>query len=637
MYLKEVQGFRAVAALLVAIYHIWFHRVSGGVDAFFVVAGFFIFLGFQKKETTTFGDVVTYWRRTLARIVPSAGIVILATCLLFSLFGTDILTADRIKSAIASIAFVENWWLAQTGANYLSIGQTPSPFQQFWALSVQIQVYALLPIFAYRVVRLSLQPNKRQVALAICSAALLATFVYALYETHRYQPAAYFNTFARLWEFLAGGLLAMLLPVLTLRERHARVLSYLSLLVLVGFAAVVPVANAFPGAAALVPVLATCGIIVASRNRSNNILLNNAPMQRLGDLSFTFYLWHWPIYIFVWDQTGTPDVSLPVGLLILGLSLLLAVLTFRLFETPFRSLSVVKNRLPTALVACGLAMMPAAVVAVSWGALFKSGQQQALQNIEAAVAGEPVDDLVPPLTMVKADIPVSYLDGCYQKDFASSEVISCAYGNPDGAWTVALVGGSHSLQWLPALREIAKKEPRLRIVNIAKSSCPFTLSLDEIASDSKRDACLDWNRNVVADLKTMSPDLVITTATRNLGGSESIPVGYRQVWKALGDMPVLAIRDNPSAPFDIAACVDRLGPNDPACDVNRPTMHDAELEFGDNVTFLDFQDFFCDATRCPATRDNVLLYRDAHHISATASRLLAPRLDAVLRTVLAKS
>ncbi|WP_339110022.1 acyltransferase family protein [Thioclava sp. GXIMD4216] len=627
MYLKEIQGFRVVAALLVAIYHIWFHRVSGGVDAFFVIAGFFLFQGFLKRDDLHFGDVTKYWRRTLGRIVPSASAVVLGTSLLFSGFGTRILSEERIDSAIAGILFYENMWLSNHGVNYLSMGQTPSPFQQLWALSVQFQLYFMLPPLVYLVFRLCRnRTNARRAMTQVFLGLLALAFAYALYKTYRYQPSAYFNTFARLWEFLAGGLLALVLPRIVVGRAVAKGLGYASLITLVGFAAVIPVADSFPGWAALIPVLATSAIIVAARNNAGMVVLNNRAMQWLGNLSFTFYLWHWPIYLFIWDRTGTPNVSVGVGMAILLVAFVLAFVTYHFLETPFRNLRLVKKRLATAVTVCALALVP--TLGFSWGWKHHVDERQvaSLEDIEKAVTGEKVAQLTPDLRLIKDDIPSSYKDGCYQRNFRASDVVSCNYGNPSGSYRIALVGGSHALQWLPALQEIARKDPRIKIINLVKSGCTFTLSLDGMEIDSDRAACLDWNRQAVEKLKALDPDMVVTNATRIQRDGETIPQGYRMAWDALPHTPVIAIRDNPRASFDIAACIDRNGEDDPACDAMRPTLARDALQpenLPDHVEAVDFSGFFCEKGRCPAVRDKIMLYRDSNHITATASRLMA--------------
>ena len=636
MYLREVQGFRVVAALLVAVYHIWFHRVSGGVDAFFVIAGFFLVLGFLKQERPGLADVLRYWQRTFARIAPSAGVVILATCVLMMASGIDMLWERRIRSAIAALTFTENWWLARNGVDYLSMGQAPSPFQQMWALSVQMQLYLLLPLAVAGALAALRALGWQRHAAPVLAGMVLAAFGYALLKTHQYQPTAYFNTFTRVWEFLAGGLLAFWLPRLVVPRRVAKGLGYLSLAVLAGFAAVIPVERAFPGLAALVPVLVTVGVIIAARSGGEIGLLTNRPMQWLGNLSFTFYLWHWPLYILVWDRTGSPDVGLVAGLAILALAFGLSVLTYELVERPFREAAVLRGRPGPAFAACALALLPAALAAGLWSGSYVMWRNQAESDRLSTLSGAPVAAMVPSTLIVRSDLPVSYADGCYQRDMGAADLVECGYGNPDGRVTAVLVGGSHSLQWLPALQRIAEKAPELRIINLAKSGCAFTLSLDTIAIDAAPEACLEWNRRAIARIRALQPDVVVTIGTRPGADGEIIPEGFRQAWQALGDLPILVLRDNPRASFDIAACVDRLDGAAPDCTLPRSVLRAAPFsprELPANVTLADFSDAFCDRDACPPVRDGLLVYRDSNHLTATYAALQAPRLSRYLNAL----
>lgn len=558
MYLKEIQGFRVVAALLVAVYHIWFHRVSGGVDAFFVIGGFFLARNFLKAGAPGRAEVLRYWQRTFARIVPSASLVILATCALFLLSGQDMLWQSRLRSAFAALTFTENWWLARNGVDYLSIGQPPSPFQQMWALSVQMQLYLILPVAIVLALAALRRIGAGRHAAGVLAGVAGLAFLYALLKTHQYQPAAYFNTFARVWEFLAGAWLAFVLPRIVLPARAAKGLGYLGLAVLAGFAAVIPVERAFPGAAALVPVLATAAVIVASANGGNLRLLNNAPMQWLGELSFTFYLWHWPLYILLRDHTGSADVGLAGGLAIMAAAFVLSVLTWRLVERPFRRAAPVTGRPGLAFAVCAGAMLPAFLGAGLWWSGYALSRQSAEIARQNTLRGAPVAALVPATVILRDDLPESYRDGCYQNGMAQSGLIECSYGNALGQTTLVLVGGSHALQWLPALQRIAAQEPDLRIVTLAKSGCSFTLSLDGMDIDADPEACLEWNRRAIDRVRALAPAAVVTNGTRVERSGETVPEGYRQAWQALGAVPVLALRDNPRADFDIAACIDRL-------------------------------------------------------------------------------
>ncbi|MFC7766220.1 acyltransferase family protein [Leucobacter soli] len=159
-YLNGVQGLRTVAALMVAVYHIWFGRVSGAVDVFFVVAGYFAAKSLMRMaESETFRARVQvmsrYWMRTLRRITPSAVVVIIGTAVASLLFMPHSAWQYAIPHGFASLFHFENWLLIASNADYLQDGMAASPFQQFWALSLQAQFYLLFPLLLFVAVSLA--------------------------------------------------------------------------------------------------------------------------------------------------------------------------------------------------------------------------------------------------------------------------------------------------------------------------------------------------------------------------------------------------------------------------------------------------------------------------------------------------
>ena len=216
-YLYEIQGLRAVAALMVAVYHIWIQKVSGGVDVFFVVAAFFIVGSLTRGGPPTLGGLFDYYAKTLRRVVPSAAVVIVTTVALSLWLMPDSMWRNQIKHALASTLFLENWALAFTATDYLQQGSPPSPFQQLWALAVQVQFYCLFPLLLWVAGRVGRDQHgyRRRVIVALALIGLLS-LGYSVYMTARNQPWAYFDSGARAWEFAIGGLLAFAVTRMTL-------------------------------------------------------------------------------------------------------------------------------------------------------------------------------------------------------------------------------------------------------------------------------------------------------------------------------------------------------------------------------------------------------------------------------------
>ena len=235
--------------------------------------------------------------------------------------------------------FLENWQLARDGANYLAQGMASSPFQQMWALSLQVQLYALLPIVVWLCSLLATRihrTSRHGVLLAAFGLIFVTSLAWSVYETAVNQPVAYFDTAARAWEFSAGALLALTIKQVQISRRLARMVGLAALVVLVSFASVINVSARFPGYLALVPVLAAAAIVATTENGAHIPLLGWKAIVQAGDFSFAFYLWHWPLLTFTRLLLARDAVRMWPGIGIILASGLFAWATTRLAETPFR-------------------------------------------------------------------------------------------------------------------------------------------------------------------------------------------------------------------------------------------------------------------------------------------------------------
>ncbi|MCX8996403.1 acyltransferase [Rhizobiaceae bacterium BDR2-2] len=636
-YLHEIQGLRFVAALMVAVYHIWFHRVSGGVDIFFVVAAFFIATSFDKFHDLKFTDVFNYIVKTLGRILPGATVVIVSTIFLGIAFLPSTIWGDELKHAIASTLFLENWLLARSGADYLQQGFTASPFQQFWALSLQMQLYFLIPLVFFVAAKVSkLIGVSRISAWTFCLGVIfIASFVYSVIITRLNQPWAYFDTGARIWEFCAGALLGLHYRKIKLSGGLAKALGYAGLVVIILMAAIIDVSRLFPGAVALIPVLAATAIIVSAQNDGNIGILKHRFLVQLGDISFSFYLWHWPLLITYRFLFETESVTIPAGLVIIFASGILAWLTTVAAERPLRKFVNAIRGFVLPVVACASILLPAVIGIGTWYYVYRVEVRDGQRMLAQFMTGEatPAEgSIIPAPVIARLDLPVAYNDGCHQ-NITNSKVIECTYGDVNASRTLVLVGGSHSLQWLPVLNDLGLKL-HFRIVNMTKSACFFSIDAQEFDIDP---SCTAWAKQAVARIKELKPELVFTTATRGQGDREHIPQGYLNAWKSLGqeNISVVALRDNPWMGMDVPTCVFLNSDDFNKCSVSRKLLladHDPTTEINiDNVNFYDLSQQFCDAESCWAVKDSVLVYRDKHHITKTYVLKLMPEVEKILR------
>lgn len=655
-YRPEIQGVRAIAALLVAIYHIWFARVSGGVDVFFVVSGFLI-TGSLVRQAEQTGHIAyqKFWAGLVKRLVPAALLVITVTAIASFLLLPKVNWIPVIKQGIAAVVYMENWQQAFSAIDYLADRDAANPFQHFWALSVQGQFYLFWPLLIGVLIVLARVMRWRVQRLIPTTLVLVfaGSLTYSIYATSTNQPFAYFNTFARMWEFAMGGLLVYMLPHIQLSPIGRLVLGWSGLLAIVSCGLLLQVSTAFPGYAALWPTLAASLIIVSgsSDRFGAGFFLSSRFLTWFGDISYSFYLWHWPVLTYYLVLSNTSTAGVMDGIVVLAVSGVLAWLTARTVEEPARFSAIGRER-PSRAFAFGVACcLPAVMVLGAWSAytieLRTEERRQAVDlgqgKYPGALALAEGDFFAAPEQTAEVPIypgsfalynslPRSYDDGCHQ-DIQGVNASYCVYGDTNGDLTLALVGGSHSAQWLPALEQIAV-ERGWRILSFTKSACWFSTEL----KDGDNHDCLEWNNRVIEKLIQLRPNYVFTMATRGQGDGESVPDGYVAQWQVLDrhQIPVLAMRDNPwwRGLFSPAECVDVFGSDSPRCKANRaevleevnPATEAANLL--DDVTLLDLTDYFCDEDYCHPVIGNVQVYRDRHHISAAYMETLAPVLEA---------
>jgi peptidoglycan/LPS O-acetylase OafA/YrhL len=644
----EIQGVRALGALLVATFHIWFGRVSGGVDVFFVVSGYLI-LGslLRQAEKTGRIDLIGFAYRLSKRLLPAALFVILATLVAAWLWLPQTRWEFVIKESIASTLYLENWKLIRQAVDYLAREELPSPFQHYWAISIQGQFYVVFGVGLAIYLYLSRKVLGRAWNPVILICAIFAgSLAYSVWLTKVDQTTAYFSTSTRLWEFALGGILAAILPRLSLNYGTRLALGWIGFLAILSCGALLQVATVFPGYAALWPTLGACCVIAAGRTGSRlgaDAILASRPLAYIGDISYSLYLWHWPVLIFYRAIFNEVEAGLAAGLAILALSLLLSAATQRFIEQPFINLDrATANPWPWLLQAAAAGIATLLVAGGWYGYVAKVKHDEIAALLDPAThpgalafdrpgtfAGTAIR---PGPLWVRDDKPVAYDDGCHQS-LESRKLVTCVYGDKDATTSVAIVGGSHSLMWLPAFQEIAARR-ELKIITMTKSSCLFSSAYVGGYAEFKQE-CAAWNKQALAKLLEMKPRAVFTTATRGAGSEETIPQAYVDRWRALADagIQVIAIRDTPRMMFDTAECVEIEGAEAAACSRPRKSMLadinpiETAGNLPRNVHYIDLSRFFCNDEACPPVAGNVLIYSDTNHMSATYARTLSPALE----------
>lgn len=654
VFRNEIQGLRATASLLIAVYHIWFNRVSGGVDVFFVLSGFLI-IGSLTREVESQQRVAigAYYTRIARRIFPLAYVVLGVSIIGTWIFVSRVYWDDVFDGIRAASVYLANVFFASTSVEYLGQDANTSPVQHFWAMSIQGQFYLFIPLFILSAAFVARRTARSMRSFIVMSLFVitLASFVFSVFATPREPAPMYFNSFARVWEFGVGGLLALVAVRVSFTQRSAAVMAWVGVAVVFGNAAVID-GIAYPGYIALVPVMGAVLVVLAGQTTAPSMpirFLGTQPLVRLGEYSYGFFLWHWPLLIFGKLHFNADSVSLLGGVAILLGALVLAGVTYHLVEVPFLRRRQGSRKIPTAQ---EFAILCVSIVLVLGATSVLQSQisRDVNTNANASDVGITVPDgpVVPtagdtelfnPLRPLRPDPLVAdddrgqtRIDGCFIKDKSTSRVEICSYGDPSGP-TVALVGGSHSLHWFSAVQAAAVAH-NWDLQVIVKVTCRY----DRITDSS----CGRWVGNTQQHLLDNPPDLVITTATVGSKRQERVPEGYLERWNTLSDagIPILAIRDNPWFPYSIPACVDKNRSDPNVCAMER---NELLLEVNpaiaassgiDNMHLADFTDYLCDNDRCYAVIDNIVTYRDRDHLTSTFVSRLAPVMEEKLLEIL---
>jgi peptidoglycan/LPS O-acetylase OafA/YrhL len=666
----DIQGMRALAVTMVVIYHLWPTALPGGfagVDVFFVISGFLI-TGHLLREYQKTGRIalVDFWGRRAKRLVPAAALVLTVTWVASRFLLPATRLADTAKQILASALYFQNWQLAWNSVDYLHSDSTATPVQHFWSLSVEEQFYlgwpllfllaALVALTARDVARRS--ARGRRVVLFLAAAVVASSLWYSVYYTKANPSGAYFVTTTRIWELGAGGLLAVLPVGLSRWIGRFGLLGWAGLGLVVASAFVLSGKDAFPGTLALLPVGGSALLILggsAAGRFGPSKLTSTAPMVFIGGISYSLYLWHWPLIV-LWGAWSGKAVNLVSGLVLIVVSVLLSWATKVWVEDKVRTASLLSGHSWRSVSMAFAAVVPVALVTLfivsepgPWnGHLGPNYPGAAVLASKVVKRPEPAP-IVPPPTAIK--LPTYWQQGCLVAE-ASATPKECAYGDiAHPVLTVALVGDSIAGNWFTPLQKIAD-ERHWKLVTELHSVCPLTAAVmvSPAAGGGPYTACHDWGKTVMHDLVTkVRPDVVITSDLPGLatikhpkGGAPAqadIGTGMDAYWKQLEShgISVIAIKESPAVGLNVPECVTDHPTMPGKCAVSKskaiksdlPTVYATQAASG-SVPLIDMNSLICGRAKCPPIVGNVLVYQDSHHLTSTYALTTAPFLEARL-------
>ena len=683
----DIEGLRAVAVIAVVLFHAGVPGVGGGfigVDVFFVVSGFLI-TGLLWREASSAGTVrlARFYGARARRLLPAAVTVLVTTCAASAVLLPPLQARSVIGDGIASALYVGNYRFAIQGPDYLAADAPPSPMQHYWSLGVEEQFYLLWPALiigtAWLLARVASRTGRtatRSVAPYVLVLGLLAvaSFAISLSWTDSLPPWAFFSLPTRAWELAVGGLVALTAGAWRhLPGPSAALVGWGGLALIVVTCTQIGESTPYPGTTALLPVMGAAFVIgagCATPDLGVGHFLSKPVMRSIGRLSYSWYLWHWPVLLLAPALFGQP-LGLAGRLATVMVSFGLAILTLHLIENPARFAPSLKASAQRSLavggvltaigvgvclvllmvrqvpVGQGTAAAPVAPVAPSGPAASSapaappmSVHDQVVATVAKSAEPAPVPaNLTPALNAIAK--PEVFVNGCVLswRDVAQPE---CASGDAGAPTTVALVGDSHAAMWQPALEPVAR-DRHWRLETMSKVLCPLMdLPINSPYLGRKFTECEQWRGDVMARLEKERPQMIVLDMSRRYGADFGF-TSYDQAWldgltrlvKRLRGMGarVLVLSQVPDPHGTVPTCVSAHMDNASACAPARADgLNDAGIAAEAAATaagggqYAELSELFCTADQCPVIVGNTLVFRDDNHVTSEYAQVLAPLL-----------
>ncbi|WES66198.1 acyltransferase family protein [Microbacter sp. GSS18] len=662
----DIQALRAVAVMAVVLYHLWPGALPGGyvgVDVFFVISGFLITDHLMRRQERTGRiSLAGFWSARARRLLPAALTVLLASVVMTVTLAPATLQGQYLRSVIGSALYIENWQLAFDAVDYLGQENEPPIAQHYWSLSVEEQFYLLWPLLIIAAVllaaRLGLRP--RRVLVAVLFAVAGVSFALSTWTSITTPGIGYFATYSRMWEFALGAFVS-LAPAWRAGAPARAIVWFGGWVALAVSLFAFGPDTVFPGPSALLPTAATAALIALGPRGPVPALdrvVALPPVQWLGDHSYGIYLWHWPFVIMAPWVLGHPT-DLLSNVAILALSLVAAAATKKWIEDPVRFGAAARRWRPRHVGAMVAAAMAFVVVAASMplAAAWATGSQQSEQTVAAlpdpanclganAMAAAGCDDaqsevtsaadLVPALATLYEDTGGAYR--CYDQK-PSPDPTTCTIGStgPD-AVRVALVGDSHAAMLIPALEVIGERDDWSVDVYVGRGCRWYA---DEPDAD-----CAARQQAIDARVLSGDYDLLIETGrnsaeySRQDQDAKAAALAQRWAQAQRNGTVVAAVADNPEVPPTSSECLattDEFAFDTCAFVRSGRTMDADPLRAAaaaSGAALVDLTAEYCRDQTCPMVVGGVVVYRDAHHITASFSRTLVPALSGGLTAAL---
>ncbi|CAN5471968.1 SGNH hydrolase domain-containing protein [soil metagenome] len=708
----DIEGLRAVAVLAVVLFHADLPGLGGGyvgVDVFFVISGFLI-TGLLWREASTTGAVKlrNFYGARARRLLPASAAVGVVTMIASALLLPPLQIQSVSLDAITSALYVSNYRFIGSGIQYFGKQDllSPSPFQHYWSLGVEEQFYLVWPILIIGTVWLIRRTRRLPTKVAATSSVrpylvvlvlvAVVSFALSLFLTYVLPPVAFFSLPTRAWQLAVGGLVALTaVHWRRLTAGLAAVAGWTGLALIVVACTQLSGTTSYPGTAALLPTLGTALVIgagCAESSRGCGLVLGLSPMRAIGRVSYSWYLWHWPVLVLAPLLLGH-SVGLATKLAAVLVSLGLAVLTVRFIENPFRFDDRVRNSAAvslglggaaTAVAVCvGVAVLVMAPNPVGHGpagttmaitevpvpsgsslAAYDAAVENVFAQVQAAVS-ESADlqvvpsNLTPPLTDATSQQFGILSNGCLRVLPFDSGPPECAVADVDSTTTVALIGDSRAAMFNPAFQQVAEQR-NWRLLMMAKAGCPitdlpYTSQFNGLAEEFQR--CARFRDQMMDRLRAERPDLIVVSTSRayDANGAHTMVGGldpFDKAWiDSLGHLlqglrstgaEVLMLGPTADPPAPVPLCLSGHLDDATACaapplnaDFRQGMAAESAVTKAAGGQYADITELFCTTDRCPVIVGNTMVYFDAGHVTREYAELLAPAMGALADRALA--
>lgn len=685
----DIDGLRAVAVVLVVAYHAGLGGFSGGyvgVDVFFVISGFLITRNLLGEiDETGRVDLPRFWARRLRRLIPALALMLGVTLVIGFLVLETNAMVDLIDDTRAAAFQVSNFDFANDATTYFRQDSAPSPLLHTWSLGVEEQFYLVWPLALAAVAlagsRGSAQASDsagrtRRMLIAVLVIATATSLVLSLALTTSGSPWAFYGLPSRIWEFGIAGLLAVAIDSLPQLNRSVSAGLAATGLALIGAATVTfSDFDPYPGWRAAVPVVGTVLCIVAGHSAEENDspnpvarLLGLGPVQWVGRISYSWYLWHWPAMVLYvtwrgYDSSRTRSVS---GFA----SIVVAAAAHHLWENRFRHQpKLVASHGASAGVAVAMSLAVLGGTAAMGQATAPGDAQEARRRIAAdpAVWVEPAELAASPDAAIEDQLTAALDLFRTRVEFQCPDVRSikspagdqfCPGGEPNGDRSLLVIGDSHAGQWHRVFERVASQSG-LTLYYRQHSGCsPYRLEIRAPRHDAARgEFCREMHEGNLRLLDHLEPDaVIIATLTGTLVDADD-PDAFAESWRMgvdhfraeLAERGIAhgVILDEPVRPRTPTECLASAQDFLSDCAHERhqllATGSGALLEVeraiyeASDIAHLDMTDQVCHSATCPPVIDGQLVYVDRHHLTDAFAVTLASEVTDLVERTLAPS